>query len=123
MLEDLGAVILDNIHWAIIGGESGLKARSFDVRWARSLVKQCRNSAVACFVKQLGANAQERNDRIADIWYYADGSDMDTEAIDADSYRYQGAPIRLKLKSSKGSDWSEWPEDLRVREFPEVRHA
>ena len=48
---------------------------------------------------------------------------MDTEAIDADSYRYQGAPIRLKLKSSKGSDWSEWPEDLRVREFPEVRHA
>lgn len=30
-----------------------------------------------------------------------------------------GAP--LKLKDRKGEDWSEWPEDLRIREFPEVR--
>lgn len=30
-----------------------------------------------------------------------------------------GAP--LKLKDRKGEDWSEWPEDLRIREFPGVR--
>ena len=31
------------------------------------------------------------------------------------------APLRLKHR--KGADPSEWPEDLRVREMPEVRHA
>ena len=34
-----------------------------------------------------------------------------------------GANAELTLKSRKGSDPSEWPEDLRVRQFPEVRHA
>jgi protein gp37 len=108
------------LDWVIVGGESGPKSRYFDVQWARSIVEQCRNSNVACFVKQLGSNAIERNDKIADEWYYADGSDMDTEALDGDSYRYQGAPVRLKLKSSKGGDPAEWPESFRVREFPAV---
>lgn len=27
-------------------------------------------------------------------------------------------PCRLKTRSRKGGDPSEWPEDLRVREFP-----
>lgn len=31
---------------------------------------------------------------------------------------------RLRLRDSKGGDWSEWPEHLRVREFPTERsHA
>ena len=29
-------------------------------------------------------------------------------------------PIGLKLMDRKGGDWSEWPVDLRVREFPAV---
>lgn len=29
--------------------------------------------------------------------------------------------LRLKLKHKKGGDMEEWPSDLRVREFPEVR--
>lgn len=29
-------------------------------------------------------------------------------------------PSSIQLKHPKGGDWSEWPEDLRVREFPEV---
>ncbi len=113
LLEDLGAVILDRIHWAIIGGESGPGARPLHIKSVRSLLQQCREQKVAPFVKQMGSYAVERNDRIADVWYYADGSDMDTEAIDGDSYRYQGAPVRLKLKSRKGGDPEEWPSDLR----------
>lgn len=108
------------LDWVIVGGESGPGARPFNIQWSRDLVRQCKAAGVACFVKQMGGNAQERNDRIADVWYYADGSDMDTDALDGDSYRYQGAPVRLKLKSKKGGDPAEWPEDLRVREFPEV---
>jgi protein gp37 len=28
--------------------------------------------------------------------------------------------MRIKLTSSKGGDWDEWPEDLRVRQYPTV---
>ncbi len=43
------------LDWVIVGGESGPGARSCDVEWVRSLVKQCKDAGVACFVKQLGA--------------------------------------------------------------------
>ena len=43
------------LDWIIVGGESGHGARPFNVAWARSVVKQCANAGVACFVKQLGA--------------------------------------------------------------------
>jgi len=32
---------------------------------------------------------------------------------------YEGA-IRLRLNEYAGGDWSEWPDDLRIREFPNV---
>ncbi len=32
-------------------------------------------------------------------------------------------PVGLMLKDNHGGDWSEWPEDLRVREFPTVCEA
>lgn len=54
LLEDLGAVDLAGIHWAIVGGESGPGARPFHVDWARSLIRQCRAQGAAAFVKQLG---------------------------------------------------------------------
>lgn len=113
--------LLGLLHQIIVGGESGSEARPFWPDWAQTVIHQCKAAEVACFVKQMGSNAQVRNDQIADIWYYADGSDMDTEALDADSYRFQGAPVRLKLRHSHGGDPAEWPEAFRVREFPEVR--
>lgn len=109
---------LNGIDWLIAGGESGPAARAFYIGWIESVKNQCAFAKVPLFVKQMGSNAQERNDRIADVWYYADGSDMDTEAFDVDSYRFQGEPVRLRLKDRKGGDPAEWPEDLRVREFP-----
>jgi protein gp37 len=111
------------LNWVIVGGESSPKARPFEVQWARDTVSQCKAAKVPCFVKQMGSYAIERNDQIADVWYYSDGSDMDTEAIDGDSYRYQGAPVRLKLKNKKGGEPAEWPQDLRVRQFPEVANS
>lgn len=44
-----------NIHWVIVGGESGPGARRMDADWARSLVRQCREWDVPVFVKQLGS--------------------------------------------------------------------
>ncbi len=43
------------IHWAIVGGESGGRARPFEVNAARILRDECRRSKVSFFMKQLGA--------------------------------------------------------------------
>jgi protein gp37 len=43
------------VSWVIVGGESGPRARAFDLDWAADVVRQCRSAAVAPFVKQLGA--------------------------------------------------------------------
>jgi hypothetical protein len=120
---------LDGIDWVIIGGESGGGARRFNVAWARSLVAQCREAGVAPFVKQMGSNVIDRNDagfngEDDDGWHSAVeyGGDIRVEH-DIDGYRddYQGAPVRVHLRDHHGGDMAEWPADLRVREFPEVR--
>ena len=55
LLEDLGELDLTGISWAIIGGESGHKARTFRVEWAQSILRQCREQGTVPFIKQLGA--------------------------------------------------------------------
>lgn len=42
------------IDWVIVGGESGPKARPFDLDAARRIVADCKAAGVAVFVKQLG---------------------------------------------------------------------
>jgi protein gp37 len=44
---------LDGIHWAIVGGESGPRARPMDPEWACVLRDQCREEGVAFFMKQM----------------------------------------------------------------------
>jgi protein gp37 len=56
LLEDLGAVDLEGIHWAIAGGESGPAARPMDAAWARSLRDQCSSQFVPFFFKQWGGS-------------------------------------------------------------------
>ncbi len=82
--------VLEGLHWVIVGGESGAGARPFDVEWARALVRQCKDAGVACFVKQLGARPYD--------------SLLTWEA--------------LGRRDGKWDDPSEWPEHLRVQEFP-----
>ncbi|MCC6409460.1 MAG: phage Gp37/Gp68 family protein [Planctomycetes bacterium] len=101
------------LDWVIVGGESGPGARPCDVDWIRRIVEQCKEARVACFVKQLGHAVEARNDQIADVW----PDNTETTA----SASYQGAPLRVLLRHSKGGDPAEWPEDLRVREFPTLR--
>ena len=54
-LDVLTAERLYGIDWAIIGGESGPRARPCDVLWIDHLVAQCIQANVETFVKQLGA--------------------------------------------------------------------
>jgi protein gp37 len=104
------------IDWVIVGGESGGGARPFDVEWVRSIVHQCKAASVACFVKQLGAVAVDRND--AGFEGDEPGAwPMDTNTVDLEQ-GWQGQSVRVVLRDKKGGDWNEWPNDLRVREFP-----
>lgn len=116
----------DYLDWVIVGGESGPGARRCDVSWVRSIAEQCRAAHVPVFVKQLGAFIVDRNDAgfmgdEPDHWP-EDISFEDRVEHDLDGTRdgYQGAPVRIHLNNRKGGDPSEWPEDLRVREFPSV---
>lgn len=54
LLEDLGQLNLTNIHWVIVGGESGAKARPMKPEWAHNVQRQCEDARVAYFFKQWG---------------------------------------------------------------------
>jgi protein gp37 len=45
---------LDEIHWAIVGGESGPQARHMDPLWVHEIEHMCRASNTAFFFKQWG---------------------------------------------------------------------
>jgi protein gp37 len=85
------------LDWIIVGGESdqgAAKARPFEIEWARSTVDQCRKAGVPVFVKQLGSNPL-----------------------------LDGHPPCPALRDRAGSDPVEWPEDLRIRQFPLMNGA
>jgi len=42
------------LHWVIVGGESGAKARPMRIEWARSICNQCLCAGVPFFFKQWG---------------------------------------------------------------------
>jgi len=55
LLEKLGRIPLKGIHWVIVGGESGVKARPMREEWVLSLRDQCRRYEIDFFFKQWGS--------------------------------------------------------------------
>jgi protein gp37 len=51
---DISRYAHGDAFWCIVGGESGGKARPFDIAWARSLRDQCAAAGSAFFMKQMG---------------------------------------------------------------------
>jgi len=54
LLGPLPNLNLENIDWAIVGGESGPKARPLEYKWVRDIQKQCGKAKVRFFFKQWG---------------------------------------------------------------------
>lgn len=102
------------LNWVIVGGESGHGARPCDLAWIRSIVSQCKAAGVACFVKQLGASICER---YPSAWPNGYPHGDQSVTLTGDGY---GTFSVTGLHDKKGGDWTEWPADLRVREWPEV---
>jgi protein gp37 len=55
LLEDIGSIDLDGIHWVIVGGESGRTARLMRQEWVEAIKIQCEEANVPFFFKQWGA--------------------------------------------------------------------
>lgn len=91
VLTDSGWHTWPKLDWVIVGGESGPRARLFRVEWARSIIAQCKATGVPCFMKQLGDNP------------------------------ISALGLGGMMRASKRGDPDEWPEDLRVRQYPEAR--
>ncbi len=105
------------VDWVIVGGESGPKARPCEVSWVRFIVRECREAAVPVFVKQLGKNAIVPAARLRH-WEWGGAINQEARFAPNDP---QNQAWRVRLHDAKGGDPAEWPEDLRVREFPEAR--
>lgn len=109
LLEKIQFPNLVGIHQVIFGGESGPISRPMNVDWIRSGIQQCRDGGVKVFVKQLGSQPVIHS-RTED----ADGEISEGSFCDPPTCTRHV----VKLKDSKGGEMSEWPTDLRVREFP-----
>lgn len=54
---------LHGIHWVIVGGESGPRARPMQPLWAESIQVQCENAKVPFFFKQWGGVRKHKTGR------------------------------------------------------------
>ena len=101
--------LLLNYRLVIVGGESTQgkhRARPCDLAWIRDLIAQCRRADVPVFCKQLGSHVMGYQ---GDLGWGGPGGASGSR--------------RLRLKDSHGGDMSEFPADLRVREFPALAAA
>lgn len=66
LLEDLGKMRLQGIHWVIVGGESGRKARPMNPEWVRSIRDPCDAAHTSFFFKQWGGVHKKKTGRVLD---------------------------------------------------------
>jgi len=64
LLGSVAAANLTDIHWAIIGGESGPRARPMAKEWVDEIEALCRNSETAFFFKQWGGVRKKATGRV-----------------------------------------------------------
>jgi protein gp37 len=66
LLDRVGPVSLEGIHWAIVGGESGPGARPTDISWVREIRNACSSQNVQFFFKQWGGRRKWETGRELD---------------------------------------------------------
>jgi len=63
LLEEIGELNLEGIHWVIVGGESGPGARPMKAEWVQNILTQCLRADVPFFFKQWGGKQKSRTGR------------------------------------------------------------
>lgn len=64
LIGSVGKLDLHHIHWVIVGGESGPRARRMDVEWVEEIFTQCRAASVPFFFKQWGGIRKDLTGRL-----------------------------------------------------------
>lgn len=64
LIGSVAGVDLTDIHWAIIGGESGPKARDMNPAWVDEIERMCRSAGTAFFFKQWGGRNKKATGRM-----------------------------------------------------------
>lgn len=105
---------LPALDWVIAGGESGPRARPLHVDWLYKIVAQCKSAGVPVHVKQLGKRVHDSG--------CASPNQRWPSAIRRPIRRHAESdpPFEVELDHRKGGDLAEWPEALRVQEFPKT---
>jgi protein gp37 len=106
---------LHGIHWVIVGGESGHRARPMHPDWARALRDQCNEAGVPFFFKQWGNWAPLEHHQRRSDWMIVDINGD----IDVPDYRWpnkdQGetamvsVPKKTAGRELDGRTWDEYP--------------
>jgi protein gp37 len=63
LIGSVGSVDLTDVHWAIVGGESGLDARQIREEWIDEIYTQCDSYGTAFFFKQWGTWGKDNRKR------------------------------------------------------------
>lgn len=93
------------VHWIIPGGESkqGGEVRPCHIEDIRFLIRQGREYNIPVFVKQVGDAPEDLEVR---------QNVLTTETV--------RVPLPLQISVKKGGEMTDWPDDIRIREFPVV---
>jgi protein gp37 len=95
LLEDLGRLNLNGIHWAIVGGESGHGARPLKREWVTSIRDRCDEAGIPFFFKQWGGVRKKRTGR------------------ELDGQTYDGFPARLSQPVSSLATATQWAKEIQ----------
>ena len=88
---------LTNIHWVIVGGESGQKHRPMKTEWVEDIRDKCQATGVAFFFKQIGGRTSKAGGRLLNgrIW------DEMPDAWKQHQKSWENAPLKLASKKDK----------------------
>jgi protein gp37 len=64
LLTSVAGVNLRGVHWAIVGGESGPRARPMELEWVEEIRTACRRLNTAFFFKQWGGTRKDLTGRV-----------------------------------------------------------
>jgi protein gp37 len=95
LLEGLGEVNFNGIHWVIVGGESGYGARPLKREWVTSIRDQCSDAGIPFFFKQWGGVHKKRSGR----------------ALDGQTY--DGFPTRVRNPVSPVATALNWAREIQ----------
>jgi len=95
LLEGLGKLNLNGIHWVIVGGESGHGARPLKKEWVTEVRDQCEGANVPFFFKQWGGVRKKRAGR------------------ELDGQTYDGFPVRTSQPVSPLATAMRWAREIQ----------